>query len=216
MNSINVDWSEEVDNSNWDFISHNFLTSGRSCPKCYEPLEEKTKHMMGDETAMSEELVYHCGDCNKDFEEADTEEVDHEVGFPIMNYAYLLNHTSNVSDEKILEISKRTSCCIVYNNNEDKYYLALTGGGMNLSQDIALAYIILEDWIPEHLVSEVCLQPCLSVNKKEMNIILEYMDKAIERSEGMAVRLKEEVKESRKRMFTKLTKKQVDAVKPAF
>ena len=77
MNSINVDWSEEVDNSNWDFISHNFLTSGRSCPKCYEPLEEKTKHMMGDETAMSEELVYHCGDCNKDFENSKEQQQKH-------------------------------------------------------------------------------------------------------------------------------------------
>ena len=54
----------------------------------------------------------------------------------------------------------------MYNQDDDTYYLALCGGGMNLSQSIARAYQILEYWIPISLLREVSKQPELSVHGK--------------------------------------------------
>ncbi len=53
--------------------------------------------------------------------------------------------------------------------NEDtgKYFLVLCGGGMDLSQSIAYAYLLAGQRIPDELAFEVCTQPCLSVSKKE-------------------------------------------------
>jgi len=38
---------------------------------------------------------------------------------------------------------------------------------MDLSQDIALAFIYLEKWIPCDLLTSVAKQPCLSVGKEK-------------------------------------------------
>jgi len=76
-------------------------------------------------------------------------EISEDSAEPMMNYAYPLETTPD--DEKILEVVKRTCCTVMYNSNEDTYYIALCGGGMNLSQDIALAYNILEKWVPLEL-----------------------------------------------------------------
>jgi len=54
---------------------------------------------------------------------------------PIYNYVYQLQTTP--SEETILKIALKTNCCVMYNNEDDKYYLSLTGCGMDLSQDIA-------------------------------------------------------------------------------
>ncbi len=53
---------------------------------------------------------------------------------------------------------------MVMKKDTEEYFLALTGGGMDLSQDIALAYIIAQGWIPTALAYEVSTQPELSVS----------------------------------------------------
>jgi hypothetical protein len=84
--------------------------------------------------------------------------------YPMMNYAYPLE--TEPSDEKVVEICQNTNLTVVKDNEDDTYYLALTGGGMDLSQDIALAYIIAETWLPLDLLRDVCTQPNLSVHGK--------------------------------------------------
>jgi hypothetical protein len=46
----------------------------------------------------------------------------------------------------------------------EEYFLALTGGGMDFSQNIALAYIIAQGWIPIALAYEVFTQLELNVS----------------------------------------------------
>lgn len=127
-------------------------------------------------------------------------EDDPDAGIPMMNYAYPLEFTKDVDEAKILEVYNRTNCCVVYNQNEEEYYLALTGGGMDLSQDIAFAYIILEKWIPEHLLDEVCLQPMLSVGREDFETILKHVKKGIERRKGSNKYLKEKIKRAEEKL----------------
>lgn len=87
-----------------------------------------------------------------------------DVGYPMMNYAYPLYKTP--STEQILKVFDNTNCVVVYNNEDDMHYLALAGGGMDLSQDIAYAYILCGEFIPSALAMQVCTQEGLSVGGK--------------------------------------------------
>lgn len=78
--------------------------------------------------------------------------------YPMMNYCYPLYKAP--TDSEIFKVHRLTSCTVVEKDGD--YYLALTGGGMDLSQDIALAYYICQRWIPYELAIEVNTQPNLS------------------------------------------------------
>ena len=97
---------------------------------------------------------------------------------PIMLYAYPLYHEPE--KEKIIEVCRRTNCTVVMKKDTEEYFLALTGGGMDLSQDIALAYIIAQGWIPTALAYAVSTQPELSVSKKDWLEVAERCKKELE------------------------------------
>lgn len=106
-------------------------------------------------------------DCNMDIEEYTIETSDEH--YPMMLYCYPL--FCDPSEEEIVEVCRRTNCTVVRDNQTDDYYLALYGGGMDLSQDIALAYIIAQGYIPHALAIEINKQPCLSVGGKDYLLI---------------------------------------------
>lgn len=102
-------------------------------------------------------------DCHMDIDDYAREKSDDH--YPMMLYCYPL--FCDPSEEKIVEVCRKTACTVVRDNENDDYYLALAGGGMDLSQDIALAYIIAEGFIPHSLAMNVNRQPCLSVGGKD-------------------------------------------------
>ena len=102
---------------------------------------------------------------------------------PMMNYAHLLETTP--SDEDILKVALKTNCSVMYDSEEDKHYIALNGGGMDLSQDIALGYVILEKWIPEDFINSVCSQKGLSISKEDFEVLRKAV---IEQSQNYADR----------------------------
>jgi hypothetical protein len=87
-----------------------------------------------------------------------------DSAIPMMNFGYPLEMTPN--DKKVLEVVKETCCTVMHNTDTDEYFIALCGGGMDLSQDIALAYVILENWIPFDLAEVVSTQKGLSQGGK--------------------------------------------------
>lgn len=97
--------------------------------------------------------------------------VDVDTGYPMMNYAYPL-YNSDPGLEKIIEVCERTNCTVAYNNDEERYYLALTGGGMDLTQDIALAYIIADGCIEWDMLRDVYIDSPISVSPKDYSKIL--------------------------------------------
>ena len=97
--------------------------------------------------------------------------------YPMMLYAYPL--FSEPSDEQIRKVCLKTCCTVVLDNETDTYYLALCGGGMDLSQSVALAYLMTDGFIPRSLVHEVCRQPCMSVGKSDYRKIVKEIKKQL-------------------------------------
>ena len=117
-----------------------------------------------------------CKDCGcGDIETIAREKADDH--YPMMLYAYPLS--MEPSDEKIIEVCTKTNCTVVKDNETEDYFLALSGGGMDLSQDVALAYLIADGYIPTSLAINVCTQPCLSVGKKSYLKIMKAIKKQL-------------------------------------
>jgi len=171
-----IDWSTEWEK--WE-------NYGRSA------LESNCKHHDQEGATKDCPNMQYSGWCEKCGEGEDS-------SMPMMNYSYPL--FGEPSEEEILKVVKRTCLTVMYNNDTDKWVLALCGGGMDLSQSIALAYILVGDRIPNDLAQEVCLQPALSVSKadwvmvmKECRRILSHESaNALSRIEEIDKRLKED------------------------
>ena len=84
---------------------------------------------------------------------------------PIYNYIHLLE-TTNFDDALILEVALNTNCCVLYDTQEEKNYIALNGCGMDMSQDIGYAYLKLERWIPEDFIGRISKQKGLTLSKQ--------------------------------------------------
>ncbi len=140
--SIHVDWSDEKALNRWENVGQNLMR------EFYETNPKKAKK-----------------DGHDLDEDGQVEYLDEVLdGWqPMMNYAYPLETEPN--NEKIIKVCRETCLTVMKDTEdwEDKYYLALCGGGMDLSQSIARAYQILETWIPISLIQEVYTQPELSV-----------------------------------------------------
>lgn len=97
-------------------------------------------------------------------------DISEDSAIPIMNYIYPLELT-DFSDNKILKVVKETNCTIIRKDTTDEMFLALCGGGMDLSQDIAYSFVVLETWIPADLLREVNKQPLLSLGSKKYKFL---------------------------------------------
>lgn len=106
--------------------------------------------------------------------------------FPIYNYAYPLE-ISSLEDDIVVRICDETNCTVMYNSAEDSLYLALCGCGMDMSQSIALAYMIAYSYgnevygrIPRHMLFDVYKTAPLSVGKEQFRDIQKALTKGFE------------------------------------
>jgi len=133
-------------------------------------------HLMREYYLEDKETIEECKDNNWDIEDMAWEKADES--YPMMLYAYPLNFEPD--DDKIIEVCTKTNCTVVEDTETGDYFLALSGGGMDLSQDIALAYLIMEGRIPTALAINVCTQPCLSVRDKDWLKIMRAIKKQLQ------------------------------------
>ncbi len=111
--------------------------------------------------------------------------IEEDDYMPIYNFAYPL-HVNSIDEDKIIRICEETNCTVVKNTEEDKLYLALCGCGMDMSQDIALAYMIANAYegeygrIPEHMLFDVYKSNALSVSQKKYEQIVKGLIKGFE------------------------------------
>jgi len=164
--SIWIDWMEEFKEHHDKWTNH-----GRRV------LEDNCKHF--DKSKDDNNLRYsgYCDKCD----------ISEDSANPMMNYIYPLE-LKDFEDKKILEVIKNTNCTIMENEESGEWFLTLCGGGMDLSQDIALAYVILERWIPEDLITQVCKQKGFSISKSNFKRLRKAI---IEQSEHYADRFKQ-------------------------
>jgi hypothetical protein len=169
---------EEVNQNPDKWINH-----GRSV------LENSCKHRTQDESKEETNIRYsgYCSEC----------EVYEDSAYPMMNYFYPLE-LKNFDDSKILQIVKETNCTVLENEETGEWFLSLCGGGMDLSQDIALAYVILERWIPQDLLNNVAKQPCLSLGEKNYKKLAKEVIKQLKVNSDNFKRKRQEWKESLK------------------
>ena len=180
--SINFDWSEELKGDNWE----KWENLGRQYAEksCTHQTQDKDSDLKNRETNMRysgwcEECGYYEDSCQ-----------------PMMNYAYSLDFEP--SKEAIKNTIENTNLTVMYNNYTNEYFLVLCGGGMDLSQDIALAYIYCQKWIPEELLNNVCKQKGLSVSGDNWKFLRCEMISQLKHKVGMAERYLKEWEETEK------------------
>ena len=155
--AIKIDWQEEWKiPDKWDNVGRRLL-------------EDNCKHK--DQDNGKETNMRYAGYCEKC-------EVGEDTSTPMMNFGFPLETTPE--NEKVLEVVKRTNCTVMCNTETDEFFLVLCGGGMDLSQDIALSYHILERWIPYDLAVSVCTQKDLSLHGKDWEVLKKAMQESLQ------------------------------------
>ena len=155
MKSIYVNWSDENIYQIWDFVGSEIVYS--------KELKKLLKCPHGNATQeYCDKCEYYPEDKRQDNK-------------PTMNFAYPL--FSEPDEEKIAKVCEETGCTVVYNLQDDNYYLALTGGGMDMSQSIALAYIIADGCIDWDFIENVYISGAFSVSEKDYQIILKELER---------------------------------------
>lgn len=104
--------------------------------------------------------------------------VDEDEGYPIYNYAYPL-FRDEIEDDIVLKVCEETNCTVVYNHQEGRYYLALTGCGMDMSQSIAMAYLIVDECIEWDMLEDIYIGSPFSVDRDQYRRILEALDRQL-------------------------------------
>ena len=155
MKSIYVNWSDENIHQIWDFIGSSILYN--------REVKKLSKCPHGNATE---------GYCDKCECYPEDKEQDNR---PSMNFAYPL--FCEPGEEKIIKVCEETACTVVYNSQDDNYYLTLTGGGMDMSQSIALAYIIADGCIDWDFLDEIYLTGAFSVSEEDFQIILKELER---------------------------------------
>ena len=156
--SVMIDWHNDFQNNyeKWENCGRRIIE---------ENCDHREEESQGDSNMRYSGYCEECGHCE-------------DSGQPMMNYGYPLEITPD--DDKILKVLEETNCTVMYNTETDEYFIALSGGGMDLSQDIALAYFFLQRWIPYDLATSVSTQKGLSVGGKNWDILKEAMKESLE------------------------------------
>lgn len=167
---------QEIYNNPDKWINHGRYTLENSCNH-----KDTDKKSSPDNTETNIRYSGYCEKCG----------IGEDSAIPMINYLYPLE-LKNFSEDKILKVVKETNCTVLENTDSGEWFLCLCGGGMNLSQDIAYSYIILETWMPDDLLQSVAKQPLLSLGRKKYKILARQIIKQLKmRSEQYKQRAKE-------------------------
>ena len=175
MTSIYLCYQDELNKNyeKWENVGNNVLR---------EVLEDQ-------ENSNFKEIAESVGVYNKEEDnklKSYWEETVDEYTHPIYNFVHLLE--TEPKNEDILKVVLNTNCTIIYDTEQEVYYIALTGCGMDLSQDIGLAFLWLGKWIPEDFINRISQQKGLSQGGKKF----EQLQKAIiEQSKNYEDRFKQ-------------------------
>jgi hypothetical protein len=177
-----IDWHDELKQHPDRWLNH-----GRRVA------EDRCTHKTQDNDAVSRETnMRYSGWC----EECDLYEDNCE---PMMNYGYPLYGVPD--DDKILQVIQKTCLTVMENDETGECFLVLCGGGMNLSQSIAHAYLLAGQRIPDELVFEVSTQPCLSVGKNDYIQVMRECRKELKDIRRRASQRAEEIDVALKKFF---------------
>ena len=177
MKSRYVNWRDDDTRRNWDFVGAE-LVYDRELKKLSQCPHGNAEREYCDECK-----------CYPDDSRQDNR--------PAMNFAYPL--FCEPDEEKIAKVCEETACTVVLNLQDDSYYLALTGCGMDMSQSIALAYIIADGCIDWDLLDDIYISGAFSVTEEDFQIVLNEMERQLRISiNNKTQKLKEVTKQQKK------------------
>lgn len=159
--------SEYVD---WSIYDEKWINHGRRVA------EEACTHHTQEVNKESSNIQYSgwCDECG----------ISEDSETPMMNFVYPLETIPD--EDRIKQIIDKTCLTVMENEDTGEYYLALCGGGMDLSQNIAMAYYLAEKWIPFELCLTVSTQKGLNYDGVDFNIIMEAVKRSLENNIGHA------------------------------
>lgn len=188
--SINIDWFEEFKNNPdiWENHGKNILSN----------ILENSDHPKFKEVADNLDVLKEDGSLKKYWDESLNNQD------PMMNYGYPLHHEP--TEEEILEIVLNTSCSVMENTNTGDFFLVLNGGGMDLSQSIAHAYLIC-GYIPDALAFNVSTQYGLNISGetyfKVMRKVRESLSNTMDSYQSKILRIDKAINEAKQRQKAK-------------
>ncbi|MDD5697825.1 MAG: hypothetical protein PHH77_04335 [Victivallaceae bacterium] len=173
MRSIYVDWFDENIERDWDFIGAAIMYHRESLRL------ERCPH--------GNRNLGCCQECECFPDER------RSANMPMMNFAYPLEFEP--SEDIIYRVCNETNCTVVRQLSSDIYFLALTGGGMDLSQDVALAYIIADGCIEWDMLENIYISGAFSVSEENYQLILRELKRQLVISIGnQTAKLKEVIR----------------------
>ena len=101
-----------------------------------------------------------CPFCEGEYEKEDGEYCEHcENGYveTYWNTVWGLGrpYQDDIGKKEQKMIEEETGCLLLYNCEEGKWYLTLGGCGMDLSPALALAFALIDTWIPEEILESL-------------------------------------------------------------
>lgn len=187
----NIDWSN-IDYEDWTNHGRNLIED--NCK--HKDQDNQTGEGYDSETNMR--YAGYCEKCSMDLTDYD----------PMMNYGYPLHNLP--CEENILKVVKQTCLTVMEEESTGEVYLVLCGGGMDLSQSIALAYLLAGERIPDELCFGVCTQPCLSVGKKEYLMVMKAVKEELKDVQTRGQRRIKEINEIVKKYKASEKEKKVE------
>lgn len=129
-------------------------------------LEKQCNHFDHDDSMNNVEYQGWCEKC----------EIYEDDGYPMINEIYPLLYEP--TDDEVLKVLD-AGLTVMYDNEADEYCMALCGGGMDLSQNIGLAYIHTRKHIPMEWLFNINTQKELSVYGDDWNLLKKEMQKEL-------------------------------------
>ena len=98
-----------------------------------------------------------CPFCGGEYEKKDGEYCEHCNGGYVETYWNIVwgldrPYQDDIGKKEQKMIEEETGCLLLYNHEEEKWYLTLGGCGMDLSPALALAFALIDTWIPEGIL----------------------------------------------------------------
>jgi len=113
------------------------------------------------------------------------EENDNQDYIPMMNYCYPLEYGFEVPDNIKEILDEAGAITLIRKTDDDRYYLALSGGGMDLSWDICRAYMLL-GYLPPLIFCSLPRFAGMNLNKIRNKKVIQACKEATRHAKIMA------------------------------
>ena len=156
LSKFQSDDGEEWSNLTWDAIWNNDEMVVRLYEESGYPLEDKEDYSQLE----MDEKADHVRNGGELYELQDRH-------FPMMNYVHVLQH--GASEDDIIDIAKNAPNIVVIEDAHENQLLGLSGGGMDFSEEIAYAYMVIDREVPK----------CFRIDEKKSYCLNDEAHKAL-------------------------------------